>query len=70
MVKPQQPELARNRLGSTDRDGKELRVDEVLPENEKPSAPIPDANQAGHEPQDVQDKPAVPPHERHDREER
>jgi hypothetical protein len=66
MVKPQQPELARNRLGTTDRDGKELRVDDELPEGEKSDAPIPEANQAGHEPDDVQDKPSVPPHERHE----
>jgi hypothetical protein len=65
MVKPQQPELARNRLGTTDRDGKELRVDAPhLPEDEKPSAPVPEANQAGHAPESDQDKPDVPPHER------
>lgn len=65
MVKPQQPELARSRKGSTDRDGKELRVDETLPEDEKPSAPVPEANKAGKREKDEQDKPDVPPHERH-----
>jgi hypothetical protein len=64
MVKPQQPELARNRLGTTDRDGKELRVDGVLPEGDDPKAPVPEANQAGHSPDHDQDKPEVPPHER------
>jgi hypothetical protein len=66
MSKPQQPELARNRLGSTDRDGKELRVDETLPADDKPSAPVPEANQAGNQPEDVPDKPSVPPHERNE----
>jgi hypothetical protein len=64
MVKPQQPELARSRKGTTDRDGKELRVDPNLPETEDPNTPVPEANQAGHRPEQVQDKPDVPPHER------
>ena len=64
MVKPQQPELARSRLGATDRDGKELRVDGVLPEDPEPAAPVPEANAPGHRPERDQDKPVVPPHER------
>jgi hypothetical protein len=64
MVKPQQPELARSRKGTTDQDGKELRVDSTMPAEEDPSAPVPEANQAGHRPDRDQDKPEVPPHER------
>lgn len=64
MVKPQQPELARSRKGTTDRDGKELRVDPDLPEGDDPNAPVPEANQAGNRPEHEQDKPEVPPHER------
>jgi hypothetical protein len=64
MVKPQQPELARSRKGSTDRDGKEMRADPTLPEAEDPDTPVPEANQAGHRPAHDQDKPEVPPHER------
>jgi hypothetical protein len=64
MVKPQQPELARNRLGTTDKDGKELRADSTMPETETGNAPVPEANQAGHTPEDIPDKPDVPPHER------
>jgi hypothetical protein len=67
MTKPQQPELARTRLGSTDRDGMELRIDDTLPDDEEGNAPVPEANQAGHEPDEVSDKPQVPPHERHER---
>ncbi len=66
MVKPQQPELARSRKGTTDKDGKELRVDAPeFPRADDPNAPVPKANQAGHRPDDEQDKPDVPPHERH-----
>lgn len=64
MVKPQQPELARSRKGTTDKDGKELRADPVMPEEEDPNAPVPEANQAGKRDEDEQDKPDVPPHER------
>lgn len=66
MVKPQQPELARSRLGTTDKDGKELRVDEKLPEPESSPDPTPQANQPNAEHEEP-DKPEVPPHERHDR---
>jgi hypothetical protein len=64
MVKPQQPELARNRLGTTDQDGKELGADSTMPAGDDPDAPVPEANQAGHRPEHDQDKPEVPPHER------
>jgi hypothetical protein len=64
MVKPQSPELARNRLGQTDQDGKEIEADAVMPAEDDPRAPVPEANRAGVRDDDEQDKPTVPPHER------
>jgi hypothetical protein len=63
MVKPQQPELARSRKGQTDRDGKELRVndDKSLEPPEDGLAPVPEANTPGHKPEQEQDKPQGPP---------
>jgi hypothetical protein len=63
MPKPQQPELARNRLGSTDQDGKELRRDDdkSLRPAERGLEPVPVENQAGHRPDNEQDKPDGPP---------
>jgi hypothetical protein len=61
MSKPQSPEIARNRLGSQDQDGRELRVDDHLPEGDDHTAPVPEANQPGHRPEQDQDKPETPP---------
>jgi hypothetical protein len=58
MPKPQQPELRRSGLGSTDSDAAELRA------GDKPDSgdagglgPVPPENQPGHHPEDEQDKP-------------
>jgi len=66
MTKPQQPELGRSRLGSTDADGAEIRAgDEPLPEGGA-TGPVPEENRPGHHPEHEQDKPEVPPSARHD----
>ncbi len=64
MGKPQQPELARSRRGSTDDEGNELRAGSELPEGDRPRGPVPKANRAGHRPAKNPDKPSVPPHKR------
>ena len=66
MTKPQQPELRRSGLGSTDQQAKEVRAanrDQPGPADE-PKGPVPSANQPGHRPEHDQDKPSEPPHER------
>lgn len=60
MVKPQQPELRRSGKGSTDRDGKELRVDDELEGGDPGIGPVPEENQPGHRPERDQDKPPPP----------
>ena len=64
MTKPQQPELARDRQGEQDQDGRELRVSETRPFDRRDSAaPVPDENAAGldavapRDPSEVPDKP-------------
>lgn len=64
MAKPQQPELARSRLGQTDQDGRELRVDESKAFDRRDTdAPVPEDNAAGldavapRDPEGVPDKP-------------
>jgi hypothetical protein len=64
MAKPQQPELRRSGLGSTDQDGKDLRADSTMPDEDDPIGPVPEANQAGHRPDSDQDKPDGPPGDR------
>jgi hypothetical protein len=59
MPKPQQPELRRSGLGSTDQDAAELRADDQLPEGDD-IGPVPEANQPGHHPAKEQDKPDRP----------
>ncbi len=56
MTKPQQPELRRSGLGSTDQDSAKIVNDESL-DGERPSAPVPEENQPGHRPAEEQDKP-------------
>lgn len=60
MPKPQQPELRRSGKGDTDRDGKELRVDEDLEAGDAPIGPVPEDNQPGNRPERDQDKPPPP----------
>lgn len=57
--KPQQPELRRSGLGSTDHDAAELRAGDDLPEGGE-IGPVPEANTPGHHPETEQDKPDPP----------
>ena len=59
MPKPQQPELRRSGLGSTDTDSAKIVNDENL-EGEKAKGPVPEENQPGHRPAHDQDKPEPP----------
>lgn len=65
MTKPQQPELARNRKGSTDHDGPEMRAREGTTTVDRGDpggvGPVPEENQPGHHPETEQDKPEGPP---------
>jgi hypothetical protein len=66
MSTPQQPELRRSGLGSTGGEGTEIRAAaEEIPETEGRVGEVPEANRPGHKPARQQDKPTVPPHERH-----
>ena len=66
MTKPQSPELARNRLGQTDQDGRELRVSEHKSFDRRDSnAPVPDDNADGLDAvneRDASDTPDKPDH--------
>jgi len=62
VTKPQQPELRRSGLGSTDQDAAELRAGDELPEDEGHTGAVPADNQPNHHPEHEQDKPEVPPH--------
>ena len=65
MPKPQQPELRRSGLGSTDDDATELRAGDKPGPGEEPGvAPVPEENRAGHHPEHEQDKPEGPPGDR------
>jgi hypothetical protein len=59
MTSPQQPELRRSGLGSTDQDAAELRAtDHPNPDaGAEGLGPIPEANRPGHHPEQEQDKP-------------
>lgn len=62
MPKPQQPELRRSGLGSTDDDATELRADaQPGPRGDAGVAPVPEENRPGHHPETEQDKPDGPP---------
>jgi hypothetical protein len=63
MTKPQQPELAKDRLGDQDRDGKDLRAGgaEKVQEPRGGIAPVPEDNKPGRRPEHEQDKPDGPP---------
>ena len=60
MTKPQQPELRRSGLGSTDQDSAKVNADEPLGGSPKAAGPVPEDNQPGHHPEDEQDKPDSP----------
>ena len=68
MTKPQQPELRRSSLGSTDQEAAELRAGDVLgdsgPDDRGARGPVPEENRPGHRPAHDQDKPEGPPDER------
>ena len=59
MTKPQQPELRRSGLGSTDQDSAKVNADEPL-SDEVPQGRIPPENRPGYHPAQEQDKPAPP----------
>lgn len=59
MPKPQQPELRRSGLGSTDTDSAKIVNDENLA-GDGSEGPVPEENQPGHSPERDQDKPAPP----------
>lgn len=59
MTKPQQPELRRSGLGSTDQDSAKINADETIDSGGN-VGPVPDANQPGHRPDNEQDKPEPP----------
>jgi hypothetical protein len=56
MPKPQQPELRRSGLGSTDQDSEKVRAGEELG-SDGSMGPVPEENRPGHHPEDEQDKP-------------
>ncbi len=62
MTKPQQPELRRSGLGSTDQDAAEIRAGDDVQEGGG-MGPVPEENRPGHRPEQEQDKPN-PPDER------
>ncbi len=57
--KPQQPELRRSGLGSTDQDSAKINADEEIGGGEQ-AGPVPEENQPGHRPAKDQDKPDPP----------
>jgi hypothetical protein len=59
MTKPQQPELRRSGLGSTDQDSAKIKAEDEIGSGGT-TGPVPDENQAGHRPEQDQDKPAPP----------
>ena len=60
MTKPQQPELRRSGLGSTDQDSAKVNADETISGSAAGAGPIPEDNQPGHHPDSEQDKPDLP----------
>jgi hypothetical protein len=60
-TKPQQPELRRSGLGSTDQDAAEIRAGDRPEAGPDELGPVPEENQPGHHPSAEQDKPAAPP---------
>jgi hypothetical protein len=63
MTKPQQPELRRSGLGSTDQDAAEIRAGEAevragnKVQQSSGMGPVPESNRPGHHPEKEQDKP-------------
>ncbi|HVL98608.1 MAG TPA: hypothetical protein VM324_04880 [Egibacteraceae bacterium] len=60
MPKPQQPELRRSGLGSTDQDASEIRAGDKPDEPDDRLGPVPEENKPGHRPERDQDKPLPP----------
>jgi hypothetical protein len=56
MTKPQQPELRRSGLGSTDQDSAKIRAGDKVEESGE-LGPVPEENRPGHRPEREQDKP-------------
>ena len=56
MTKPQQPELRRSGLGSTDQDAAEIRAGDDLQQGDG-LGPVPEDSRPGHRPDRDQDKP-------------
>ncbi|HVM20693.1 MAG TPA: hypothetical protein VM307_12110 [Egibacteraceae bacterium] len=59
MTKPQQPELRRSGLGSTDMDSAKFNADDEIDTGGN-VGPVPEENQPGHRPAKDQDKPEPP----------
>jgi hypothetical protein len=57
MTKPQQPELRRSGLGSTDQDAAEIRAGDDDVQEDGGMGPVPEGNRPGHRPERDQDKP-------------
>lgn len=57
MPKPQQPELRRSGLGSTDQDAAKVRAGDDM-DSDGGMGPVPEHNRPGHHPEDEQDKPS------------
>lgn len=60
MTSPQQPELRRSGLGSTEQDAAELRAGDHPVEGGEGLGPVPEDNQPRHHPEHEQDKPEPP----------
>ncbi len=60
MTKPQQPELRRSGLGSTDQDSAKINADETVSGRSAGAGPVPEDNQPGHHPPKEQDQPEPP----------
>ena len=57
MTKPQQPEIARTRLGEVDESAAKARHADGPMSESGNAGPVPEANRPGHHPEQEQDKP-------------
>ncbi|MDP8992274.1 MAG: hypothetical protein M3N31_04370 [Actinomycetota bacterium] len=64
VTRPQQPELERSGRSSVDQDNWQVNAG-AGPTDEAGVAPVPEENQPGHHPEHEQDRPEVPPDQRH-----
>ncbi len=66
MSNPQQPEIRRSGRGEIVQDAVKTRHGGPTDESGE-TGPVPEDNEPGHHPEADQDKPQVPPSQRHDR---